>query len=310
MVSASGPGGSFGPAPIGATDTVTLSAIAVGDYTVTLSQVPANCTVTTPPPNPRTVPVPAGGTGSTTFNVTCTAVPGTGNLRVITATTGASIPAGYMVSASGPGGSFGPASIGATDTVTLSAVTAGDYTVTLSQVPANCTVTTPPPNPRTVAVPAGGTGSTTFNVTCTAITGVRITGLGAIGTSSSATPRSDRQEFDFEATDTPGGRLFYRDWSFIRENPDGSVTVPTVTVDPTTDPETGITSFVQTTAACVVFGGRVRISDTREIFDFTIEACDNGSPGAGLDTFRIDLPDAPYVASGTLFDGEITLGTF
>ncbi|HEV8569624.1 MAG TPA: post-COAP-1 domain-containing protein, partial [Actinoplanes sp.] len=169
MVSASGPGGSFGPAPIGATDTVTLSAITAGDYTVTLSQVPANCTVTTPPPNPRTVPVSAGMVTSTTFNVTCTAVPTTGDLRIITATTGASIPAGYMVSASGPGGSFGPAPIGATDTVTLSAIAAGDYTVTLSQVPANCTVTTPPPNPRTVPVPAGGVGSTTFNVTCTAV---------------------------------------------------------------------------------------------------------------------------------------------
>jgi len=54
----------------------------------------------------------------------------------------------------------------ATETAT---VNAGDYTVGLSGVPGNCTVSTAAgPNPRTVTVPGGGTGSTTFSVTCTA----------------------------------------------------------------------------------------------------------------------------------------------
>ncbi len=62
-------------------------------------------------------------------------------------------------------------------------------------------------------------------------------GLGTLG-AGSATPGSDRQEFDFDVTaDLSGGRLFYRDWAVVR--PDG--TVGTLTVDPA-DPSTAITA--------------------------------------------------------------------
>jgi hypothetical protein len=233
--------------------------------------------------------------------------PTTGDLTITTVTTGDAQPASYTLSVTQPDGSTTAVTIGANATETFEAIPAGDYTLELTDVPGNCTVVNGT-NPRTVTVPAGGAESTTFEVTCEAATptGVRITGLGAIGTSSSATPGSDRQEFDFEATDAPDGRLVYRDWSFVRT--DGSV--PTITVDPATDPATGITSFVRTTATCVVFGGILRVSDTRELFDFTIEACDNARPGAGSDSFTFTVPAAPYMVSGTLLDGEITLSTF
>src|SRR5207245_6765335 len=88
-LNASGPGGS-GSQPIGVNTNVTFSAIATGDYTVSLSNVPTNCTVSGS--NPRTVTVPAGGTGSTTFSVSCTTPPTNGTLTVTTSTTGTAAP--------------------------------------------------------------------------------------------------------------------------------------------------------------------------------------------------------------------------
>ena len=53
-------------------------------------------------------------------------------------------------------------------------------------------------------------------------------GQGTLG-AGSATPGSDRQDFNFDVTATlSGGQLFYRDWAVVRI--DG--TVGTLTVDP------------------------------------------------------------------------------
>jgi len=133
-------------------------------------------------------------------------------------------------------------------------------------------------------------------------THVTVTGVGAIGTGS-ATPGSDRQEFNFDVIDAPAGHLFFRDWGLVR--PDRSV--ESLTVDHTTDPATAITSFTQTSGTCVTFGGTARL-DSGELFTFTIEACDNGSPGSGTDHLAISVPaPAFYTRSGTLTEGEITL---
>jgi hypothetical protein len=64
---------------------------------------------------------------------------------------------------------------------------------------------------------------------------VRVTGPGTVG-SGTATPGSDRQEFDLDASTALTGHVFYRDWGFV--NPDGSVR--TVIVDASTDSSTGI----------------------------------------------------------------------
>ena len=104
-------------------------------------------------------------------------------------------------------------------------------------------------------------------------TGAHVTGRGALSPGP-ATPGGDRQEFDFDVHDGPGGRVFYKDWSQVR--PDG-VSVVSVTVDPATDPATGITLFTPTSSACVTFGGTLRVDDTRELFQFTMDACDNAS---------------------------------
>src|SRR2546430_13404460 len=62
------------------------------DHMVALS-VASNCTVSGT--NPRTVSVPAGGTGHADFTIDC--APTTGELVVTTATTGSNLPAGYTV---------------------------------------------------------------------------------------------------------------------------------------------------------------------------------------------------------------------
>lgn len=142
------------------------------------------------------------------------------------------------------------------------------------------------------AVPAFSHGGTTHPT---------VTGLGAIG-DGLAVPFMDRQEFDFDVTGAPGGRLFMRDFRAVRA--DGSI--GSLTADPAIDPATGINAFVQTSAACVTFGGIGRL-DTGDLLDFSVDACDNGSPGAGVDFFGISVPGIGYNESDVITDGEITL---
>jgi subtilisin family serine protease len=138
----------------------------------------------------------------------------------------------------------------------------------------------------------------------TAAAGVRVTGGGVIG-AGSATSGSDRQEFTLDVTNAPGGRVFLRDFRFVRS--DGSV--GSLTADPAVHAATGISSFTRTSAACVTFGGTGRV-DTGELVGFTVDACDHGSPGAGSDVFGLTVPYFGYSKSGTLTQGDITLTTF
>src|SRR5207302_10985210 len=119
----------------------------------------ANCTVSGA--NPRTVTVPAGGTASTAFSVTCAAPGGhTGSLTVTTSTTGSNLdPDGYTITIDG---SFSQP-IGTNTSVTFTGPS-GDHTRALSGVASNCSGSGA--NPRTVTAPAGGPTSTTIPVTC------------------------------------------------------------------------------------------------------------------------------------------------
>jgi hypothetical protein len=69
-------------------------------------------------------------------------------------------PDGYTVTVSGGGSQ----TIGTNSSVTFSGLAAGSHTVTLSGLASNCSVSAGAS--RTVAVPAGGTSSTTFSVSC------------------------------------------------------------------------------------------------------------------------------------------------
>jgi hypothetical protein len=146
--------------------------------------------------------------------------------------------------------------------------------------------------------------SASFNVLLPSLgAGVRVTGGSAIGPGAPI-PGSDRQEFVFDVTNAPTGRLVVRDYTFVRSNG----TVASLTVDPLLDTATGISSFTQTSPACVTFGGRGRV-DTGEVVAFTVDACDHGTPGAGMDSFGLTVPSFNYRKSGTLTEGEIALTT-
>src|SRR5438094_4441390 len=131
-VTATGPSFPTGESEsIGANATVSAPGIGAGDYTVQLSGVPSNCTVSGA--NPRTVTVPAGGTGSTTFAVSCTGTATTGTLTIATTTTGSDLHAGDTAAATGPSFATGESdTIGTNGTVTAPGITAGDYQVPLS----------------------------------------------------------------------------------------------------------------------------------------------------------------------------------
>ena len=287
--------------PIGANATVTAT-VTSGDYQVSLSGVPSNCTVSGA--NPRTVTVPANGTGPTTFSVSCTAPTTTGTLSVTTSTTGQNIPASYTLNVTGPSfptGTSQPIDANATVTAT---VTSGDYQVSLSGVPSNCTVSGA--NPRTVTVPAGGTATTTFAVTCSAQSATgEVIGKGQIGTGS-PTPGNNVQTFDFDVRADLTGRFTGTDYGDL--HPGG---VPaTLTTDQSTDPATSITAYRSSSTACsdpsrgVEFDAIGR-EDTGGLVNYTVAACDNGPAGSGLDFWSVFIPSENFGRSGNVTSGDI-----
>jgi len=146
---------------IGINNSVTVSGLGAGSHTVILSGVPSNCTVGGG--SSQTVTVPVGGSATAAFSVSCVAP--AGSLTVTTSTTGTNLPTGYAFAVDG-----GTAqAIGINNSVTMSGLGAGSHTVTLSGVPSNCTVTGG--TSQTVTVPAGGTATAAFSVSCVAPTG-------------------------------------------------------------------------------------------------------------------------------------------
>src|SRR5205809_6197173 len=93
-----------------------------GCYLFSPSRQAANCTVTSA--NPQTANVPAGGTATTNFTVSCAATTTTGTLTVSNSTTGSDLdPDGYTVTVTGSAG-------------TASQTMATNGTVTFANTPA------------------------------------------------------------------------------------------------------------------------------------------------------------------------------
>jgi hypothetical protein len=147
------------------TGQATVSGLAAGSHVVELGDVAANCEVQGG--NKQTVDVAAGGSTTVQFSITCTTPPpGTGSLRIVTATTGPDQDADGYGFAVDDGASQ---HIDSEGNVTLDNVSPGVHTVQLSGLAQNCTVEGT--NPRSVTVNAGSTEEVRFNVTCSATTG-------------------------------------------------------------------------------------------------------------------------------------------
>src|SRR5207247_10956688 len=113
---------------------------------------------------------------------------------------------------------------------------AGDHSIALWGVASNGTVSGA--NPRTVPVPAGGTATTTFAVTCSAQSATgEVIGKGQVGTGS-PTPGNNVQTFDFDVRADLTGRFTGTDYGDL--HPGGQPA--TLTTDPSTDPATSITA--------------------------------------------------------------------
>src|SRR5690349_5212141 len=140
------------------TGNVTFTGVSAGSHTVALSGVPTNCTVTGGAS--QTVTVIANQTATTPFAITCTAL--TGSLTVTTSTSGSNAPSSYTFSVDGGASQ----TIGASASVPISGLGAGSHSVQLSTVPSNCSVSEA--NPQSVTVPAGGSATARFTITCTA----------------------------------------------------------------------------------------------------------------------------------------------
>src|SRR5436309_1628845 len=203
---------------------------------------------------------------------------GTGDLRVTNTTTGSNLdPDGYTVTVDKTT-SQPMATNGST---TFTALAAGDHSVALSGVAANCSVAGA--NPQTVAELAGN---------------------GAIGPGTPTTG-SEYQTFVFDVKADLTGTLKYTDYNLVRN---GSPT--TVDVGPDFH-GTGITAYRNSSTACsdptkgAEFDGILQVEGETNQYTFTVAACDNGPSGSGLDFFSMDVPNAGYGKSGFLVSGNI-----
>jgi hypothetical protein len=168
---------------IGTSATLSIPGMALGPHTVRLDGLAANCSLDGD--NPRTVTVSPGAVVSVAFTIACTAPPpSTGSIAITTVTSGQDQDSdGYEFTIDQGSAQL----IGVNGTATVAGLTAGGHAVRLQGAAANCTIGGA--NPRTVAVEAGETATTSFAVACTVTTGeltVTITGLPD-GTSAAVT---------------------------------------------------------------------------------------------------------------------------
>ncbi len=285
--------------PVATNGNVTFTWVASGSHTVALSGVAGNCTVSGA--NPQTVTVQSGATASAPFSVSCAPTgSGSGSLAVTTTTTGSNLDTdGYTLTIDGSISQ----PIATNGSVTYTGP-AGNHPVALSGVAANCAVSGA--NPRTVTVPAGGTGTTIFSVTCSAqLPPAEVIGQGQIGMGA-ATPPDLVQTFDFEVRADLTGRFSATDYNDIH----ASGNPASITTDPVADPATSITAYRNSSSACndpsrgVEFDAVGR-EDTGTLVSYTVQACDNGPAGSGMDFWSIFIPSEGYGRSGRVTSGDI-----
>jgi hypothetical protein len=262
---------------------ITLEGIAGGDHLVGLSGVAGNCEVQGE--NPRRVTLTAGERATIAFVVVCTPPsPTAGNLRIVTATTGADPdPDGYAFAVDG--GTTQPISVNAT--AALSNVVTGAHSVRLSRVAGNCTVQGA--NPRSVTVTTGATTQVRFAVSCSATTGT----IRVSVTSSGSPPDPDGYILQLEGTgqsqavETSGSASF-------TGLPAGNHTVSLMSMATNCSDAQGASRSVTVTAGntaevsfavtCTTTTGSVKITTTtsgedpdRDGYTVTLDASDRGT---------------------------------
>jgi hypothetical protein len=151
--------------PVIGTAPATFTGLSAGTHTVTLGGIAANCT-TSAPGNQLSVDVPAGGSATAAFAVTCSPIITTGSITVSTTTSGANLdPDGYTATLdAGTPGAVSHA-VGTNGSTSFTNVSAGSHSIALSGLATNCTAAA---NPLTVSVSAGLMTPAAFSVSCIA----------------------------------------------------------------------------------------------------------------------------------------------
>jgi hypothetical protein len=282
---------------IAANGNVTFTELYTTSHTVALSGVAGNCRLSQA--NPQQVTVSAGRTASLALSASCAPTgSGSGSLTVTTNTIGSNLDAdGYTVTIDG--------TISQPIATTNGSVTvtgpAGSHPVALSGVASNCTVSGA--NPRTVTVPAGGTGATAFSVTC-GVPQASVSGTGQIGVGSS-TPGNNVQTFAFGVRADLTGRFTFTDYSDI--HPAGNVA--SLTTDAAADPATSITAYRNGSPACSdpTRGAEldaVGRDDEGNLLPYRVIVCDGGPQGSGSDFLSFYAPTREYGRSGVVTSGD------
>ncbi len=286
--------------PLGTNGNVTLTGVPTGSHSVALSGIAANCSLNGLDPQPVTVT--AGATAAVSFALNCAPTgSGSGTLTVATSTTGSNVdPDGYTLTLDGTASQ----PIGVNDAVTRTVPT-GAHPVALSGLAANCAMSGA--NPTTVSVPADGTVTTTFAVTCSAqLPPPEVSGQGQLKMGS-PTPGHFVQTFAVDVRADLTGRFTITDYSDLY--PDGSAA--SLITDAVTDPATGVTAYRSSSSDCsdpsrgVEFDAVGRVINDGALVSYTVELCDNGPPGGGLDFVSFYLASKGYGRSGLLVSGDV-----
>jgi hypothetical protein len=221
--------------------------------------------------------------------------PATGDLTVTSMTTGSSLdPDGYTVTVDGTNSQPIPDN----GSVTFSGLPAGDHTVLLSGVAANCTVSGP--NPQTVTVPPGAAVTASFALSCTTTTG-KMTGGGKLGDGR------DFATFGFDAAAQRG------ELEWVQHCVDGATPSTPTCASGSFTFRGSITARSYNAASgsptCRTWSGTgtaKRKDGSPQTYAFTVNsACDNGEPGRRTDS--IDITIGAYRAAGYLTGGNIQL---
>ena len=227
--------------PIGLNATMSLGGIPAGSHTVGLTGLAANCQASGD--NPRTVTVAPGETAELAFTVTCAAPgPDVGNLEIRVSTSGTDPdPDGYQLTIDG--GASQP--VGVNATVTLSNLSAVQHTIRLLGLAGNCAVSGD--NPVGAVVPAGGTATVAFAISCAATTGeLTVTISGLPGSAQAAVTVSGPNNFSrtLTATETLTGLVAGRYTVIASEVTSGGTTYTPSIGRPNVDVAAGATAAV------------------------------------------------------------------
>lgn len=197
--------------PVGANASISVQKVVGRTYSVRLADVAPNCTVNGT--HPRSVPLVEGQVADVAFDLSCAAL---ATLRITVSTSGTDPdPNGYEIKVSRAASEYVTA-VAITSVVVVPRLLAGDHTVVLQKVAANCDATD---DSRMVTLVGGGTTDISFDVSCVAARQIAFTKGNSgnydiwlvLANGTGELRLTTREQIDAEPTWSPdGARIAFR----------------------------------------------------------------------------------------------------